>query len=112
MPDYRDRILSILENNETGAWNALLRDMMFSTINEDYAFSTSHRISMRLAGMSDALIRVLAAEIAAKPELAVAARSLSPTAKKLLRDALTHPEAQLYGSVSDETLESLAEGRS
>jgi len=96
MPDYRQRIYDILAQPTTGAWNALLRDMMFTTINEDYEFATKHAITLKAAGFTNAILRTLAAAVAMDPSLADSATTLSARTRRLLEGFLRHPEIALY----------------
>lgn len=96
MPDYRRRIHEILEAPSTELWNALLRDMMFATINEDFAFAASHGITPKEAGYVNAVLRTLAALVATESHLAEAALDLPAKTRALLADFLRHPEVLLY----------------
>ena len=96
MPDYRRRIHEILKSPSTEKWNELLRDMMFATINEDYAFAASHGITAKEAGFINAVLRNLAALVAQEQSLAEAARNLPERTQSLLADFLRHPEVALY----------------
>jgi glutamate dehydrogenase (NAD(P)+) len=96
MPDYSQRIYDILAQPTTEAWNALLRDMMFTTINEDYEFATAHGITLKAAGFSNAILRTLAAAVAIDPALADTATALPPRTRQMLAGFLRHPEIALY----------------
>lgn len=96
MPDYRQRIYDILEQPTTEDWNALLRDMMFTTINEDYQFAATHASTLKAAGFTNAILRTLAAAVAMDPNLANAAATLPTRTRRLLEGFLCHPEVALY----------------
>ncbi len=96
MPDYRQRIYDILARPTTEDWNALLRDMMFTTVNEDYEFATAQGTTLKAAGFTNAILRTLAAAVAMDPSLADAAASLPARTRRLLEGFLRHPEIALY----------------
>lgn len=96
MPDYRSRIYEILASASSGKWNALLRDMMFTTINEDYAFALEHGVTLRQAGYINAVLRTLAAAAAGDAQFAQAVTTLPAKTRTLLRGFLEHPEIALY----------------
>jgi hypothetical protein len=98
MPDYQTRIYEILASPTEAGWNALLRDMMFTTINEDYAFAAEHGTTLKEAGFVNAVLRTLAAAIASDEHLATAAADLPANTRTLLRRFLEHPEVALYTS--------------
>ncbi|MFP4552151.1 MAG: Glu/Leu/Phe/Val family dehydrogenase, partial [Spirochaetales bacterium] len=96
MPDYQTRIYDILAAPSNDGWNALLRDMMFTTINEDYAFASEHGVTLKEAGFINAVLRTLAAAVATDAHLATAALGLPEKTRALLRSFLEHPEVSLY----------------
>ncbi len=96
MPDYRDRMLDILADPSTARWNALMRDMMFATINEDYDYSHQHGTTLRQAGFADAMLRTLAAAIARRPQLEPATDLLPADTREQLSTYREHPEIRLF----------------
>ena len=98
MPDYADRIYGILAQPSTDRWNALLRDMVFATINEDYRFVAEHGGTLKQAGLVNAVLRTLAAAVAANPSLEDAVSSLPEETRELLRGFSDHPETRLYAA--------------
>ncbi|NBC30113.1 MAG: hypothetical protein GVY29_09015, partial [Spirochaetes bacterium] len=104
MPDYHQRILDILDSPSTQRWNDLLRDMMFTTINEDYEFAATNGSTLKQAGFANAVLRTLAAALARDERLMERARLHLPArTRELLADFLRHPEIALY-SVNAENL--------
>ena len=65
MPEFRKRIKDVLSQEEsdtvTALWNTILRDIMFSAVNEDYRYAEEHQVSMKDAGFINSQLRVLAA---------------------------------------------------
>jgi len=102
MPEFKDRIKQILLNDEspqvTHEWNMVMRDINFGAINDDYAFSKEHDISMKTAGFANTALRVLAAFLLKSPdtERKHTFTSLNDKAKDLLKPFLEHPEAALH----------------
>jgi glutamate dehydrogenase/leucine dehydrogenase len=101
MPEFRERLKAILAEREgeetTRAWNLLLRDIMFSAVNEDWRFSKEHGVSMRTAGFVNSQLRVLAAYLSrmdggVRVEFE---KKLAAKTKELLVPFLAHPEAAL-----------------
>jgi glutamate dehydrogenase/leucine dehydrogenase len=102
MPEFRDRIKQILLRDEspevTHAWNMVMRDISFAAVNDDYAFSREHGVSMKTAGFVNTQLRVLAAFLlkAGDDDRKRVFTSLGNRAKELLRPFLDHPEALLH----------------
>lgn len=110
MPDYDRRILDILAEPSTQRWNDLLRDMMFATINEDYAFAGAHDITLKQAGFVNAVLRTLAAAVAGDERLFAEARARLPArTRELLAAFLRHPEIARYSDRAAELPRLLAE---
>lgn len=83
MPEYSQRILKILASPSTAVWNALLRDMMFSAVNQDSRFAREHGLTLKQAGFVGAVLRVLVATIAREPELHREMEKLPATTRSL-----------------------------
>ncbi|MBN4074020.1 hypothetical protein JYT61_00505 [bacterium AH-315-E10] len=68
MPEFEDRILTILREPEndhsTAAWRSILRDIIFAGINDDFKYALTHNISLKTAGFSKAIMQVLASILA------------------------------------------------
>ncbi|MBU2026955.1 MAG: hypothetical protein KJ814_04965, partial [Proteobacteria bacterium] len=102
MPEFSERIKAILQERESqstsDAWNMVLRDIMFASVNDDADFAEAEGISMKTAGFVDATLRLMAAEMARMaPENCTAFwNSLPDKAKKYLRPYLSHPEVLLF----------------
>lgn len=103
MPEFRGRIKKILleetESDETTAgWNRILRDIMFTAVNEDYTSSKREGISMKTAGFSNAIRRVLSANILrmSDNERHAIWNSMPESAKSGLIPFLEHPESELF----------------
>lgn len=113
MPEFRNRIkeiLSVPESEETTKeWNMLLRDIMFTAVNEDYQASLKNAVSMKTAGFTNALLRVLSAQLLEMSDDRRSAcwNGLSTTAKTMLRPFLSHPEARLFNPRAGAILENL-----
>ncbi len=98
MPEFRERIKRILQEEEPGrateGWNNLLRDIMFAAVNDDYDFAHRQGISMKQAGMMNAIARVLAAEAARQnhEERLAFGNELPEATKEFMKPFMTHPE--------------------
>lgn len=124
MPDYARRIYDILSEPSTDRWNALLRDMMFTTINEDYRFASEHRITLKQAGYVNAVLRTLAALVASDATVGDSATETRGAAytedvarlpehtRSLLSGFLRHPEIALYTDDPDELVDAVLSGGS
>ena len=104
MPEFKDRIKRILCEPETGEttreWNMLLRDIMFAAVNEDYKTAHSDAVSMKTAGFTNALLRVLSAQLLKMPDdrRTTCWKGLNTTTKGMLKPFLSHPETELINS--------------
>ncbi len=100
MPEYRQRVLQILSIPEgpeaTARWNLLLRDIMFSAVNDDYDFADSHSISLKTAGFANAILRVMGAILArsGSGERSALWEALPARTREMMRPFLTHPEVR------------------
>lgn len=101
MPEFRRRIFEILKQPEsqqtTKLWNSILRDIMFSSVNEDYSQSLADGVSMKEAGFLNAQLRVAAASLKKLP--AEQAEEIISQIPQTLRQRLddeffSHPELQ------------------
>ena len=102
MPEFRSRIKDILNREESGEttalWNTILRDIMFSAVNEDYSQASEQNISMKEAGFANSQLRVLAAGLASLKEEDAAGLIASlpeKTQTRLKNEFLSHPEVEL-----------------
>ncbi|MGL1890424.1 MAG: hypothetical protein OCD02_02305 [Spirochaetaceae bacterium] len=99
MPEFEPRIKRILLEEEgewtTREWNLLLRDIIFSEINEDFNFSRENKLSMKTAGFVNSLLRVLTATLINmnKAERIHIWNSMADKTKIMLKDYFEHPEA-------------------
>jgi len=111
MPEFRSRILAILEKPEspevTAAWNAVQRDIMIAAVNDDYDEAVRLGVSLKTAGYAGAILRVLAAELLRAPQSARAGfiAGLKHETRRRLARCLRHPEAVMI----DPGAEALAE---
>ncbi|MBN2625864.1 MAG: hypothetical protein JXA95_04290, partial [Spirochaetales bacterium] len=102
MPEFRARIGEILDREEspetTARWNRILRDIMFSAVNEDFATAEREGVSLRTAGFRDSQLRVLTALLAPLPreERERLTLPLPEATRRLLGEYGKHPEAELY----------------
>ena len=102
MPEFRQRIKDILtqeeSSNVTIQWNQILRDIMFSAVNEDYRFSREQKVSMKDAGFINTQMRVLAAALTIMPEEEAHAITATLPEKTLdiLDEFLKHPEIEIF----------------
>ncbi|MCU0577299.1 MAG: hypothetical protein MUD15_10810 [Desulfobacterota bacterium] len=107
MPEFRDRIKQILVREEspeiTNEWNMVMRDINFAAINEDYAFSREHGISMKTAGFINTQLRLLTAYLlkAGENDRKSVFENLNEKVKGLLRTYMEHPEATLHNPESE-----------
>jgi len=98
MPEFLDRIKSILTQEEsqetTDRWNRILRDIMFSAVNEDYRFAAEKGTSLKNAGFINSQMRVFAALLSGKDEdeRRVLTESLPKETLTMLDSFLAHPE--------------------
>ena len=113
MPEFKGRItkiLSVPESEETTQeWNMLLRDIMFAAVNEDYQTAKTDALSMKTAGFTNALLRVLSAQMLKMPDDRRLAcwKGLNDTAKTMLKPFLSHPESRLFNPLSENIVEDL-----
>ena len=102
MPEYDTRIFDILAQNEgpliTEEWNHLIRDIIFTAINADYSLSLEWKVSMKTAGFSHSLLRVLSAKLmkADENERMQLWKDVPVKTREFLKPFLTHPEAVLF----------------
>ena len=102
MPEFRPRIKEILAGPENDAtttrWNYLIRDIMFSAVNDDYDLGRRQGISMKSAGYRNAIARVLVALLLKQDAQERAARwaETSDTTRAYLEPYFLHPEAELF----------------
>ena len=102
MPEFKERIHGILKNEESSAvtieWNKLLRDIIFTAVNEDYQFAKANKVSMKDAGFINSQFRVLSAALGKLPEETrrTLIKELPQKAKHTLKKFMKHPEAALY----------------
>lgn len=108
MPEFDERIKRILLEEEgdwtTREWNLLLRDIIFSEINEDFNFSRDNDITMKSAGFVNSILRVLTATIV-KMDMDERYRlwkTISIKTKFMLEPYFDHPEAVLLSDNIDE----------
>lgn len=113
MPEFRDRIREILSVPEsektTQEWNMIMRDIMFAAVNEDYQTAQKSATSMKTAGFTNALLRVLCAHLLKMPDEVRTEcwKGLSDTAKNMLKPFLSHPEASLFNTRAAQILKEL-----
>ncbi len=102
MPEFKKRIHGILSNDEsetvTVEWNKLLRDIIFTAVNEDYQFAKENNISMKDAGFINSQFRVLSAALGklSEDKRETLMKELPQKAKHILKKFMKHPEATLY----------------
>ena len=102
MPEFGERIKAILQEPESQgtseAWNSVLRDIMFASVNDDADFAEAEGVAMKTAGFVDATLRLMTAEMArmAPGNCTAFWNSLPDKAKKYLRPYLSHPEVLLF----------------
>jgi glutamate dehydrogenase/leucine dehydrogenase len=100
MPEFDERIKRILLEEEgewtTREWNLLLRDIIFSEINEDYSFSKNNGVSMKSAGFVNSILRVLTATLINmnRGDRLELWGTLNIRTKGLLKPYFEHPEAE------------------
>jgi hypothetical protein len=76
----------------------VMRDISFAAVNEDYAFSRVHGISMKTAGFINTQLRVLTAyllKIDAEDRKRIFG-ALGDKVKDLLKPYMEHPEAIMH----------------
>lgn len=116
MPEFRSRILAILQEPEspavTEAWNTVLRDIMIAAVNEDYKEAARGGVSLKTAGYASAILRVLAAELlrAPKSDRPGFIAGLKPETRCRLARCLRHPEAGLIDASAAALAERVEEG--
>ncbi|MBN2618301.1 MAG: Glu/Leu/Phe/Val dehydrogenase, partial [Spirochaetales bacterium] len=99
MPEFNERIKRILLEDEgewtTNEWNLLIRDIVFSEINDDYRFSKDNNISMKSAGFVNSMLRVLTATLIKldTKQRGVIWSNLEEKTKTMLFPYFNHPEA-------------------
>ncbi len=102
MPEFTDRIKQILVKDEspesTKDWNMVMRDISFAAVNEDYAFSLSHGISMKTAGFINTQLRVLTAYLLkiGEEDRKRIFGVLNDKVKDLIKPYMEHPEAIMH----------------
>lgn len=102
MPEFKERIHEILRNEESSAvtveWNKVLRDIIFTAVNEDYQLAKENNVSMKDAGFMNSQFRVLSAALGKLPEETrkTLMKELPQKAKHTLKKFMNHPEAALY----------------
>ena len=102
MQEFKERIHKILLNEESSAvtveWNKVLRDIIFTAVNEDYQFAKENKVSMKDAGFMNSQFRVLSAAFEKIPEEAkkTLMKELPQKAKQTLKKFMKHPESALY----------------
>ncbi len=71
MPEFRTRILNILTDKEsevaTREWRLLIRDIMFSSFNDDFNRSRKLNMSLKESGLLDSVLRQTAACLIRQP---------------------------------------------
>ncbi|MHB8909776.1 MAG: Glu/Leu/Phe/Val family dehydrogenase [Syntrophales bacterium] len=116
MPEFLPRILGILREPEspavTEAWNTVLRDIMIAAVNEDYTEAARGGVSLKTAGYSAAILRVLAAELLRAPKSTRPGiiAGLKPETRRRLAGCLRHPEADLIDTGAATLAERIEEG--
>ncbi len=114
MPEYAERIISILGRKEndgvTAEWNALIRDIMITAVNTDYEKSREWKVPMKTAGFAHSLLKVLSARImkSNEEERLVLWNAVPEKTRKELRPFLEHPESSLYNSRAEDIVKELA----
>ena len=117
MPEFAQRIQDILVHDEgqetTRSWNALLRDIMFAAVNEDFDAAQQYGVSMKTAGFANAQRRVFAAILMKSDEETRLSlwEKLDDEAQRNLLPFLEHPESQLFQSHGNEVLQQLTMSR-
>lgn len=111
MPEFRSRIKSILDKHEndesTRLWNNILRDIIFSEVNEDYKFSIERSISFKTAGFANAILRVLTAMVAKSDKYKELFNSIGDTAKSEIKPYFLHPEVELHNPNANRIIKEL-----
>lgn len=104
MPEFKGRIKDILREDEsldiTEKWNGILRDIIFTQVNEDYLYSKNSGISLKTAGFSNAILRVITAIVVksdSKSRIELY-NSLGERAKNEIREFFNHPEAGILSN--------------
>ncbi len=104
MPEFRERIHTILRIPEgertTAMWNALMRDIIYGALNDDMRTARAFDVPLKHAGMLDAQLRVLAAELARSESAWRLWEELPIKTREMLKDYLSHPEFALIGGDS------------
>lgn len=99
MAEFRERIKAVLARDEspevTHAWNTILRDIMFSAVNEDCRRASERGTSLKTAGFVDAQFRVLAASLIGmdREERDALMAEIPPETAEELEIYFRHPEA-------------------
>ncbi|MDC7231952.1 MAG: Glu/Leu/Phe/Val dehydrogenase dimerization domain-containing protein [Spirochaetales bacterium] len=102
MPEFRERIKGVLAQEEsaevTAQWNLILRDIMFSALNEDYRYASGHGVSLKDAGFINSQMRVLAAALVSRDESEVQSmlETLPVETRDSLRNFQSHPEIEIF----------------
>lgn len=102
MPEFNKRIKNILVREEsdeiTREWNMLLRDIVFSAVNEDYDEARAAGVSMKTIGFANAILRVLTASLLKMPEENRLDywRIIPEDTKKRLKPFFSHPETLIH----------------
>ena len=76
----------------------MLRDIIFTAVNEDYQLAKKNNVSMKDAGFMNSQFRVLSAALGKLPEemKETMMKELPKKAKHTLKKFMKHPEADLY----------------
>ena len=102
MPEFLTRIKGVLAQEEsdsvTAQWNTILRDIMFSALNEDYRFAAREGGSLKDAGFINTQMRVLAAALCRmnRDEADKLRGGLAEKTGRQLDGFMKHPETALF----------------
>jgi len=102
MPEFQSRIKDILSREEsaevTSEWNSILRDIMFSAVNEDYRFAKDQKISLKDAGFINTQMRVLVASLSqmSEKDVSTVTAGLSETTRNMIDEFYKHPEIDIF----------------
>jgi glutamate dehydrogenase/leucine dehydrogenase len=113
MPEFRSRIKDILLKKEssktTTKWNNLLRDIMITAVNDDYSYAKQYKISMKTAGLVNAICRVFTAVILkeGQEERHKLWNSLPQETKRHLKEFFFHPEAVHHNQNAEKIFKNL-----
>ncbi len=110
MPEYAQRIFSILGRPEgpeiTSEWNMIIRDIMITAVNTDYAHSRQWQVPMKTAGFAHSLLKVLSARImkADAEERAAIWKDVPEKTREALKPFFEHPESKLYNACAEDVI--------